>query len=327
MGYPSAYYEQAEQIMEQRRYENRREESRREKEVSDKIPEAGRLITGLAGTIDKLAKIILAHDDNAAQQIEKLKDENLADQDRLSALLKENGYPTDYLDKIYTCEKCRDSGVLEDRRCECFHTVLRQIAAKELSKSIPIGLASFESFDIKYYSDVKSPALGGLSPRDIMEQNFRYCEKYAANFHIPCESIFMSGGTGLGKTHLSLAIAKSVIDKEYSVVYGSAPDLLGKIESAHFDRNDDENSEAMLTVKECDLLVLDDLGAEFPSQFYSACIYSIINTRLNYGRPTIVNSNLTYEELKSRYTDRIASRLISMKNLKFAGSDIRIAKR
>ncbi len=326
MAYPSAYYQQAEQILEQRRFENSVVESEREKEISEKVSGAAELLKQLAGTVDKLAGIILSHDPDIGQKVEKLKDENLSMQDKLSELLKANGYPCDYLDKIYTCKKCHDTGVYGDVRCECFHAVLKQIASKELSKSLPIGSCGFENFDLKYYSDAPSPALGGLSPREIMETNLRYCEKYAENFHVPCESVFMSGGTGLGKTHLSLAIARKVIDMEYSVVYGSAPDLLRQIETEHFDRK--EGSDGVIsTVKECDLLVLDDLGAEFNTQFYVSCIYDIINTRLNFGRPTIVNSNLAFQELAGRYTDRIASRLQSMKNLIFSGVDIRTLKR
>ena len=120
-----------------------------------------------------------------------------------------------------------------------------------------------------------------------------------------------------------LSVAKKVIEKNYSVVYGSVPDLLRKIENAHFNKTEDD-AEVMNTLKECDLLLLDDLGAEFESQFYVSCLYELINTRLNYGRPTIVNTNLTGTELKKRYSDRIVSRLYSMKTLVFSGDDIRM---
>ncbi|MCH5323915.1 MAG: ATP-binding protein [Eubacterium sp.] len=326
MSYPSAYYDEAQRVIDKRRFDNSLEENRRAQEINDKLPAAAELVEQLAGTIDKLAKIILDRDENVAQRVEKLKEENLSMQDKLAELLTKNGYPADYLDEIYTCQKCKDTGIGENGRCECFHELLRQIAAKKLSESLPIGLSTFDSFELKYYSDIKDPKLGGLSPRNIMEQNLRSCEKYAENFHLPYESVFMSGGTGLGKTHLSLAIAKKVIEKEYSVVYGSVPDLLRRIETAHFDRREDD-ADVIFTVKECDLLVLDDLGAEFSTQFYISTLYDIINTRLNFGRPTIVSTNLTSEELVQRYTDRIASRLLSMKRMLFVGSDIRVSKR
>ena len=77
-------------------------------------------------------------------------------------------------------------------------------------------------------------------------------------------------------------------------------------------------------LKECDLLLLDDLGAEFESTFYVSCLYELINSRTGYGKPTIVNTNLSGAELKKRYSDRIVSRLYSMKTLVFSGEDIRM---
>lgn len=62
---------------------------------------------------------------------------------------------------------------------------------------------------------------------------------------------------------------------------------------------------------ECDLLILDDLGTEFLSQFVTAMLYNIINTRLLLeGRPTnIISTNLSFQEISKRYTDRLTSRL------------------
>lgn len=322
MAYPSSYYTEAQRIIDKRHFDNGLIASKRYNEIAAKLPQAAAVNNALAGTTDKLAKIILKHDDNIKEQIEQLKEENLAMQEQLKKLLTENGYPADYLDEIYTCGKCKDTGIAENGRCSCFNEVLKRVASSELSRNLPIGLTCFESFNLKYYSDTPKAELSGLSPLKIMQKNYEYCKSYADNFIIPCESILMTGGTGLGKTHLSLSIAKEVIDKGYSVVYGSVPDIFRKIESAHFSKKSDD-SEVIFTVKECDLLVLDDLGAEFDSPFYVSVLYDIINTRLNFGRPTVVSTNLSPQEIQSKYNDRIASRLLSMKAMYFYGNDIR----
>ncbi len=323
MAYPSNYYTKAQEIIDKRRFDNSVTIERRTRELRVKIPEIGEIDKKLSGTIDVLAKIIIAKSPDTPQLIEKLRDENLALQERMRTLLKSHGYPEDYLDPIFTCKKCCDTGIGEHGRCSCYNDVLKMIASKELSKSLPMGLTCFESFDLSLYSDQPKAELKNKSPRDIMKQNYDYCVSYSENFLVPGESIFMTGGTGLGKTHLSLSVAKKVIEKNYSVVYGSVPDLLRRIENAHFNKTEDD-AEVMNTLKECDLLLLDDLGAEFESQFYVSCLYELINTRLNYGRPTIVNTNLTGTELKKRYADRIVSRLYSMKTLVFSGDDIRM---
>lgn len=323
MAYPSNYYTKAQEIIDKRRFDNSVTIERRTRELHREIPEIGDIDRKLSSTIDVLAKIILSNSPDTAQKIEKLKNENLELQQRMRELLRSHGYPEDYLDPIYNCKKCHDTGMGENGRCSCYNDVLKMIASNELSKSLPMGLTCFESFDLSLYSDQPKTELKNKSPRDIMKQNYNFCVSYAEDFLVPGDSIFMTGGTGLGKTHLSLSVAKKVIEKNYSVVYGSVPDLLRKIENAHFNKTEDD-AEVMNTLKECDLLLLDDLGAEFESQFYVSCLYELINTRLNYGRPTIVNTNLTGTELKKRYSDRIVSRLYSMKTLVFSGDDIRM---
>ena len=156
-----------------------------------------------------------------------------------------------------------------------------------------------------------------------MSENFSVCRKYAENFHLPCDSILMHGKTGLGKTHLSLSIASEVLSKGYSVIYGSAPDLFRKIEKEHFGQ---EEGDTIGALQNAELLILDDLGAEFESRFYVSAFYNILNNRMNAARPIIVSTNLELPELQARYGDRITSRLMTMENLIFVGSDVRVRK-
>lgn len=131
----------------------------------------------------------------------------------------------------------------------------------------------------------------------------------------------MSGRTGLGKTHLSLSIAKEVMEKGYGVIYGSTPDFLSQIEKERFSRseNDLQTLDLML---ECDLLILDDLGAEFATTFTGAVVYQLLNTRLNKRLSTIISTNLSLQELLKLYGERVFSRIIgSYVPLFFVGQD------
>ena len=106
-----------------------------------------------------------------------------------------------------------------------------------------------------------------------------------------------------------------------------AKDVLGKLEKEKFSFNtQDEDQQSYLSlVQECDLLILDDLGTEFLSQFVTSMLYNIINTRLLEGRPTIISTNLTFQEISKRYTDRLASRLFGgYEQFEFVGRDVRI---
>ena len=135
----------------------------------------------------------------------------------------------------------------------------------------------------------------------------------------------MMGKTGLGKTHLSLSIAKTVIESGFGVVYLPSQKLVSALEREHFSGS---GSDALLRkYTECDLLIIDDLGAEFQSNFAISAIGNLINERLYENRPTIISTNLTGKELADRYSERIASRILGeYRKFFFVGEDIRFLK-
>ena len=139
------------------------------------------------------------------------------------------------------------------------------------------------------------------------------------------DNIIMFGRTGLGKTHLSLAIANEVLKKGYNVLYDSSLNYLNQIEREHFGKSDGDTLSQLLSAE---LLILDDLGSEFTTQFYTSTIYNIINTRINRSLPTIISTNLDQDEMLKRYDERIASRLFTMyKSFELVGKDIRLIRR
>ena len=132
----------------------------------------------------------------------------------------------------------------------------------------------------------------------------------------------------MGKTHISLSIAKKVTELGYTVAYGSLLNYLSIIEKEHFRRSENSNTDTMQVLINTDLLILDDLGSEFKSGFYESAIYNIINSRINLGLPTIISSNLSTAELQKNYNDRIISRIFGVfTTLMFVGEDIRQIKR
>ena len=139
----------------------------------------------------------------------------------------------------------------------------------------------------------------------------------------PSPSLLFSGSTGLGKTHLSLAIAREVIEKGYGVLYVSSQNLLSAIEKEHFDR-DGKRTDTLELASNCDLLILDDLGAEFQTQFTQSTIYNLLNTRMIKRLPFIISTNLTLQNIEKLYTERVVSRLLgSCRVYRFYGKDVR----
>lgn len=323
MGYSQEIYDKAKFLLDSYRRQAVNENDERRKAFFAANPEYAELEREIAQTSIKLTRVMLGGQKDITDAVSEIRDNNLAMQRRQLDILKSNGCPEDYLEPKYHCKKCGDTGYIDGRMCSCFKEILRKMTYDELNSSTPLELCSFQSFSIDFYPEKATNS--NLSPRSIMEKVKRHCCEYANSFTLQSPNLLFQGGVGLGKTHLSLAIAGKVISKGYGVIYGSAQNFFNKIESEHFGRVDDKQYTLNL-IKTCDLLILDDLGTEFITQFTAATLYDIINTRLLSRRPTIVSTNLSIDGLQSKYDDRIASRISgNYTRVQFVGSDIRIA--
>lgn len=255
------------------------------------------------------------------ETVEQIKERNLALQKELAALLEKAGENVRDFEPRYTCPRCRDTGCTEKGPCACYQTLLRDIACRKLCEESAMHPASLEEMSLDYYPET---APDGSSPRARMKEIFAYCRQYAADFSERSPSLILRGPTGTGKTHVSLSIARVAAEKGYHVIYGPIQKLLHQLEKEHFGKEEGDSEELLCR---CDLLILDDLGAEFTGSFYNACLYNVLNARLLQQLPTIISTNLTMPQIRERYGDAIASRIMgSFQPLPFCGQDIRQLK-
>lgn len=306
----------------ERRQRARVENERRHQEIDQKIPEIAEVNYQLAQTS---LKILMGED------IEILKRQNLQAQRYCSQLLINHGYPADYLDMHYTCEKCQDTGYFEGRYCSCLEKLISSINTENMNRISQLKLCNFNQFSLEYYKNItvkdENNPEKTIECYSEMEKVLRHCKQYATNFKLNSPSLLLYGNPGLGKTHLSLSIVTEVLNQGYEVIYDSICNLLSKIESEHFQHEKPEISTLDILL-ETDLLVLDDLGTEFHTSFTESVIYNIINTRINHHLPTIINTNLTHTQLNNLYETRIVSRLFAIyKPLHIVGKDIRMMKK
>ncbi len=223
----------------------------------------------------------------------------------------------------YACAACGDSGYLQNGKiCDCVRAIAKELAHKKLCEDMPIDKCSFENFDLSFYSENTA---GNTTPKKRMTQIFEICRSFADNFFGHNENLLFLGGTGLGKTHLSLAIANEVLEADGSVVYSSVQNLINKLSAETFSYSG--STDVSDNILGCDLLIIDDLGSEMHTSFSQSCIYNIINTRIMRGLSTVISTNLSLEELEKQYTARVASRIIgNYRMLAFLGADIRQQK-
>ena len=223
---------------------------------------------------------------------------------------------------VLECSFCGDTGYINGKICDCIKREAAKIMTEELSKEMPLNECRFDNFDLKYYSDKTDG--DGSNPRRRMTSILKLCREYVINFSEGSPNLLFTGNAGLGKTHLTMAIVSGVIGKGYTPVYGSAENLFSAVEEEKFLGEGRGSYDTMLN---CDLLVVDDLGAEMTTVFTKSVLYNLINTRLLTKKPTIINTNLTMKEIETRYSARVSSRLIGhYDSNRFLGNDIRQQK-
>lgn len=329
MGYGKKIYDMATDRIAQRKLKAEKDADRRRAEIYKTFPRTKELEQQIATSGIRAARAVL-NGGNVAENVRKLKVENLALQAELSGILISNGYSVRALEPYYSCPKCGDTGYCEENGktvvCQCLKQMLITCACEELNKNAPLSLSTFESFNPEYY-DKRVDSSVGISPYNQIQKIFSYCKNYAQNFNVNSKSLLMKGSTGLGKTHLSLAIANEVIKKGFGVIYATAPKLTQEFEKQFRSKGAEEYQITDMLI-DCDLLIVDDLGTEFQTKYYTAQLYNTFNSRMLQDKPIIINTNLTMHELEKSYSQRFVSRVCgNAERLDFLGTDIRIRKK
>lgn len=325
MAYDGKLLARARDVLERRREDNRAEQRRRTERVYAIAPEIREYDLQLRRQMAELVRLTVSKSPKLGEELDKLRQSNLELQQRRGEALVEHGFGLDYLDEIYSCPKCRDSGTYQGGVCSCLEKLYNAELTKELGTLLKTGDESFERFDLSYYDS--APTASGISPRDVMQATYSGCLRFAENFPNVSGSLLLQGGTGLGKTYLSACIARVVAKKGCSVCYDTAAAALDAFERQKFSRDASEAQAADTRVKRmlsCDLMILDDLGTEMLTPISQSALYTLINTRLNQGLRTVISTNLSSEELEKRYSPQISSRIEGeFIALPFVGQDIR----
>ncbi len=321
MKFSEIIYQKAENELKNRRERAERLADMRRKEFSGKYPELLDIENEMKNAALDVIRSVGANGKRV--DISVVAKRNLEAQKAKKELIKAAGYPEDYLDIPYSCKKCNDSGIHNGKLCQCHLQLLQQLSVGELSCSPMLAGSTFEAFDLKYYSDIKDRELG-YSPKDYMRGCFEMLKAYAENFSPKSSSFFFSGGTGLGKTHLALAVLNKVTQKGFTVYYNTAGSIIKEMEKERFGRSTDSIEEE---IYKADLVIVDDLGAEFSTPFAQAAINELVNNLILAGKAMIIISNLSVGELEERYGQRVTSRLNGFEVIEFVGEDIRQLKK
>ena len=324
MSYNRENYIRIKREFEEKRRKAQDEADRRREDLHEKHRELAQIDRALSETGSRIFAETMRGKDGLERRMEAVRLETQELSSARDEWMTSHGFDSGYTDPDYQCKICSDTGAIGFEMCVCFRRELVKAGYESSGIGKLIKTQRFESFDLSYYAD-------DPTAMESMRKNLGVCKNYAATFSASQRAnLLLRGNTGLGKTHLSTAMAKVIIERGYDVVYETAQNIFSDFETERFTRsydNYDADEKPSRRYFDCDLLIIDDLGTELSNQFTISCLYNIINTRINYDRSIIINTNLPWDELRRRYSDRITSRLLGeCMPLLFTGKDVRAEK-
>lgn len=324
MGYDGRLLRLAQERLEAERTARQQQRQARLQAIYDRQPRLREIQQRLQGTAGHIVAAALRRGEDPRPRLKELREENMALQAERRALLEQLGLPEDALEDTPACALCGDTGYRGGAVCRCLERRYAQQQQRALSQLLDLGRQSFDTFSSQWYDPQRQQG-NSKSAREQMEWVYDCCVEYAHSFGRRSGSLLLFGGPGLGKTHLSAAIAREVGERGFSVVYDTAAHIFQEFEDWKFGREEDRR--AVDRVMECDLLIMDDLGTEMVTEFVSSALYRIVNGRLLERRSTVVSTNLMPDAIARRYSPQIASRLEGeYRLLAFVGEDIRKKK-
>jgi DNA replication protein DnaC len=225
---------------------------------------------------------------------------------------------------VTTCKDCEHILKLYDDyshknpflRCDKFEKYKQMMAVKARTERLLGKSGLGKRFAQRKFETFK--------PTPETQGAFDACVAFCDNFTEDSKGLRLVGSYGCGKTHLTASIIHRLAEQGIGGVFVVVPELLRAIRRGYNQQNDDSDRLVKLT-EEAPLLVLDDLGAEKPSDWVREQLYVIINRRYENMLPTIVTTNCTTQELVERVGQRTVSRLIEMTTpIKITAKDYRM---
>lgn len=300
-----------------RQIKNKRLVKERYEEVCEKAPDYKDLDDALASVSVLQGKKFLEGDEEALRELKNMI-RDIKEQKYLA--LVRAGFPSDYLEPVYDCPHCKDTGYIGSEKCHCFRQTMVNLLYEQSNLKNLLQTDNFDNLSYNYYQGDDL-----LRFKNAVET----CKNFVKNFNSDYHNLFFYGTVGTGKSFLSGCVAKALIEKGNLVIYFSALSLFERLSKNSFDFKAKEEFNLLLDdIYNCDLLIIDDLGTELTNAFVSSQLFGLLNERHLRKKATVISTNLSLEELRDRYSDRIFSRITShFEVCKLTGPDIRMYKK
>lgn len=328
MGISTTQYRDIMFQYDQTRMKNQRLLDERHTELYQKIPELKQIHDDIIELSVTQARTELLNPEGAADSMAEYTSKKNALLSRKAELLEKNSYPADYLSPIYDCSDCQDTGFFNGKTCHCFDQAKLHALYENSNLDEILEKENFSTFNEEYYDDVMIHENLSITPRENIRRIKEICQSFIKHFDNTYDNLLFYGPTGVGKTFLTHCVAKELLDSGHTVVYLTSLQLFDILEKNRFHKEDPYTTNEQISyILNCDLLIIDDLGTELSNSFTVSQLYYFIEERHQSKRSTIISTNLSFSDLRERYSERIFSRFTGYYDFKqIVGNDIRIQK-
>jgi len=309
----NSQYDTIKRIYDNRQLARHYEQEKRLNHVNEHVDGFREVNESIASLCLKKAELLLEGQTSA---LSDLKDAIAVLKQQKETLLIQAGLPADYLNVPYICEVCQDTGYINGEKCHCF----KQAAITLLYDQSNLQ-KQLDDTDFSRVTDVYYDGEDLVNFRNSYEKSINFVN----NFKNDYQNLCFYGTVGTGKSFLSGCIAKALMQEGHSVIYFSASRLMDLFSYSSFDsKGREEAEETFKEIYDCDLLIIDDLGSEVTNALSASRLFTCINERHLRRKSIIISTNLSLGELRTRYTDRIFSRISNyFLFCKMTGPDIR----
>lgn len=326
MGLNNSEYEAILRDYDERRTQNSYELAQRRKEVYAAIPVMNELDERIAAGSVNAAILALRGEENAIADNRRAIDLIISQKKQL---MKQAGFPEDYLELKYTCPICKDTGKVDGAPCYCFKQAVIDRYYLDAGRKALLEKENFSTFNLNVYSNDAIDEATGATYREIAADAYSKAHSYALHFAETKRNLLISGSTGVGKSFLSNCIAKALMNAGYTVLYLSAFRLFEIFEKYRFGNKEDSQKadKDFEMILDCDLLIIDDLGSEIGNTYTNSQLFLCMEERQLSGKPILISTNLNMNEISARYSERIASRMFTnYQYITLMGDDLRASK-
>lgn len=195
----------------------------------------------------------------------------------------------------YTIDNCFNCEYAFGWRCEKYKQYEKRCAVYQILQDSKLGQRFMNK---QFYNFNVTPGT-----KDTYNTCWNFCESFSRD----SRGLRLIGPYGSGKTHLAAAIIHKLAENGVKSYFAVVPELLDIMR-----RDYDDNNAMWRNVEYASLLVLDDLGAERPTEWTREQLYRLINSRYETLLPTVITTNYSTKDLVERIGQRIVSRLVEM---------------